>query len=141
MIERAGDALAAALYRYVSLHDPPVGLRPSGDGAAFALRFLAHLVWLDVLFRADGRNVVDERQRPAGAGLELAVVLTAAERTQPQLVWPDDVSPDSDLGRAFRARLDGYAAQAAAAGSPRMVAAMSIADFAMAPVTRPVAVS
>ncbi|MFL5305518.1 MAG: hypothetical protein ACJ8F1_09900 [Polyangia bacterium] len=140
-IERAGDALAAALYRYVSLHDPPVGLRPSGDGAAFALRFLAHLVWLDVLFRADGRTVVDERQRPPGAGLELAVVLTAAERTQPQLVWPDDVSADSDLGRAFRARLDGYAAQAAAAGSPRMVAAMSIADFAMAPVTRPVAVS
>ncbi|MES1165901.1 MAG: hypothetical protein ABUR63_09090 [Verrucomicrobiota bacterium] len=143
-VERAGDALAAALYRYVSLHDPPVGLRPSGDGAAFALRFLAHLVWLDVLFKADGRRASDardDRERSAGAGLELAVVLTAAERTRPQLVWPDDVPPDSDLGRAFRARLDRYAAQAAAAGSPRLVAAMSIADFAVSPVTRPVAVS
>ncbi|HVV16548.1 MAG TPA: hypothetical protein VHH90_05030 [Polyangia bacterium] len=138
-VERAGDALAAALYRYVSLHDPPVGLRPSGDGAAFALGFLAHLVWLDVLFRAEGRRGTVER--PAGAGLELAVVLTAAERTRPQLVWPDDVPVDGDLGRAFRARLDGYAAQAAAAGSPRLVAAMSIADFAVSPVTRPVAVS
>jgi len=138
-VERAGDALATALYRYVSLHDPPVGLSPSTDGAAFALRFLAHLVWLDVLFKAGGRRPFE--QRPAGAGLELAVILTAAERTRPALVWPDDVPPDSDLGRAFRARLDGYAAQAAAAGSPRMVAALSIADFAVAPVTRPAAVS
>jgi len=69
------------------------------------------------------------------------VVLTAAERTSPELVWPDDVPPDSDLGRAFRARLDVFAAQAAAAGTHRMSAAMSIADFAVAPVTRPIAVS
>jgi hypothetical protein len=139
-VERAGDALAAALYRYVSLHDPPVGLRPSSEGAAFALRFLAHLVWLDVLFHA-GIRPRDERERPPGGGLELAVILTAADRTRARLVWPDDVPPDSDLGRAFRGRLDTYAAQAAAAGSPRLVAAMSIADFAVAPVTRPAAVS
>lgn len=138
-VERAGDALAAALYRYVGMHDPPVGLQTSGDGAAFALRFLAHLVWLDVLFRAQGRGAPPDVA--PGGGLELAVVLTAAERTQPALVWPDDVSPDGDLGRAFRSRLDGFAAQAAAAGSPRMVAALSIADFAVAPVTRPAAVS
>jgi hypothetical protein len=139
-VERAGDALAAGLYRYVGMHDPPVGLPASGDGAAFALRFLSHLVWLDVLFRAQ------RAQAPAGdlppvAGLELAVVLTAAERTSPELVWPDDVPADSDLGQAFRARLDVFAAQAAAAGLHRMSAAMSIADFAVAPVTRPIAVS
>lgn len=140
-VERAGDALAAALYRYVGLHDPPVGLPASGDGAAFALRFLAHLVWLDVLFRAEGRGREADRDVAPAAGLELAVVLTAAERIRPALVWPDDVSPDGDLGRAFRGRLDAFAAQAAAAGSPRLVAAMSIADFAVAPVTRPAAVS
>jgi hypothetical protein len=140
-LERAGDALAAALYRYVGMHDPPVGLRASGEGAAFALRFLSHLVWLDVLFRAEGRRAESERDVAPGAGLELAVVLTAAERTQPELVWPEDVNPDGDLGRAFRSRLDAFAAQAAAAGSPRMVAAMSIADFAVSPVTRPIAVS
>jgi hypothetical protein len=141
-LERAGDALAAALYRYVGMHDPPVGLRASGEGAAFALRFLSHLVWLDVLFRAQmpGARGVAPADLPPVAGLELAVVLTAAERTRPELVWPDDVPPDGDLGRAFRARLDIFAAQAAAAGSPRMAAAMSIADFAVAPVTRPVAV-
>ncbi len=140
-VERAGDALGAALYRYVGMHDPPVGLQVSGDGAAFALRFLAHLVWLDVLFRAEGRRLELDREVAPGAGLELAVVLTAAERTRPSLIWPDDVSPDGDLGRAFRARLDAFAAQAAAAGSPRMVAAMAIADFAVTPVTRPAAVS
>ncbi len=139
-VERAGDALATALYRYVGMHDPPVGLRATAEGASFALRFLAHLVWLDVLFRAEGRRANAERDAPPGAGLELAVVLTAAERTRPALVWPNDVPADGDLGRAYRARLDAFAGQAAAAGSPRMVAAMSIADFAASPVTRPVAV-
>ena len=139
-VERAGDALAAGLYRYVGMHDPPVGLRASGEGAAFALRFLSHIVWLDVLFGAQARGAAPGDLPPV-AGLELAVVVTAAERTRPALVWPDDVPPDGDLGRAFRARLDILAAQAATAGTHRMVAAMSIADFAVAPVTRPVAVS
>jgi hypothetical protein len=142
-VERAGDALAAGLYRYVGMHDPPVGLRASGEGAAFALRFLAHIVWLDVLFRAQtqGLRGAAAGDLPPVAGLELAVVVTAAERTRSDLVWPDDVPADGDLGRAFRARLDMLAAQAATAGSHRMGAAMSIADFAVAPVTRPAAVS
>jgi hypothetical protein len=139
-VERAGDALAAALYRYAGLHDPPVGLRPSGEGAVFAFRFLAHLVWLDVLFRADGRRAKADRDLPPGTGLELAVILTAARQTRPALVWPEDVPPDGDLGRAFQARLDGFASQAAAAGSPRLIAAISIAEFAVAPVTLPAAV-
>jgi hypothetical protein len=140
-VERAGDAMAAGLYRYVGMHDPPVGLRASGEGAAFALRFLSHLVWLDVLFRTQRGWTTAGNDLPPVAGLELAVVLTAAERTRPELVWPDDVPGDSDLGQAFRTRLNVFAAQAAAAGSPRMAAAMSIADFAVSPVTRPVAVS
>ncbi len=140
-VERAGDALAAGLYRYVGMHDPPFGLPASGEGAAFALRFLSHVVWLDVLFRAQRGRATAPGDLPPVAGLELAVVLTAAERTCPELVWPDDVPAGSDLGQAFRARLDVLAAQAAAAGSHRMSAALSIADFAVAPVTRPIAVS
>ncbi len=133
-VDRAGDALAGALYRFAGLHDPPFGLVASAEGVAFALEFLAHLVWLDVLFS-------DAREEPPAmeAGLELAVMLTAAARTRPGLVWPVDVPQDSDLGLAFRARLDRMAARAAAAGSPRLAAALSIVDFAGTPATQPVA--
>ncbi|HXT95766.1 MAG TPA: hypothetical protein VN853_05675 [Polyangia bacterium] len=140
-VERAGDALAGALYRYAGMHDPPLGLPATGDNVAFALRFLAHLVWLDVLYGADPDRA--RAARPVGSGpelgLELAVVITAAARTHPSLVWPDDVPPDGDLGRAFAARLGLLDARASAAGAPRLAAALSIADYAVGPVTRPVA--
>ena len=67
------------------------------------------------------------------------MVITAAARTRRSLVWPDDVPPTGDLGQAFGARLDALGARASAAGSPRLAAALSIADFAAAPVTRPIA--
>ena len=35
------------------MHDPPFGLPATEERVAFALRFLAHLVWLDVLYGAD----------------------------------------------------------------------------------------
>jgi hypothetical protein len=140
-VERAGDALAGALYRYAGLHDPPLGLAATPENVAFALRFLAHLVWLDVLYGADPDRA--RATRPVGSGpelgLELAVVITAAARTEPSLVWPDDVSFDGDLGRAFAARLALLDARASAAGAPRLAAALSIADYAATPVTRPVA--
>ena len=44
-----------------------------------------------------------------------------------------------DLGQAFGARLALLDARASAAGSPRLAAALSIADYAAAPVTRPLA--
>jgi hypothetical protein len=137
-VERAGDALAGALYRYAGMHDPPIGLPVTGESVAFALGFLAHLVWLDVLYSAEpGQERGGEPGREPG--LELAVVITAAARTRPALVWPGDVPRDSDLGRAFAARLEALDARASAAGSPRLAAALSIADFAAAPVTRPLA--
>jgi hypothetical protein len=139
-VDRAGDALAGALYRFAGFHDPPIGLPASGPAVGFALRFLAHIVWLEVMFGAARGG-----RRPAGApasvdsGLELAVVLTAAARTRRSLVWPDDVGESGDLGRLFRARLDAMALRAEAGGGPGLDAARGIAEFAVAPATRPIA--
>ena len=142
-VDRAGDALAGALYRYAGMHDPPFGLPASAESVAFALRFLAHLVWLDVLYGVDPDRARAARPAQVGVGpelgLELAVVITAAARTRRSLVWPDDVPATGELGRAFGARLEALGARASAAGSPRLAAALSIADFAAAPVTRPIA--
>jgi hypothetical protein len=140
-IDRAGDALAGALYRFAGMHDPPFGLAASEESVAFALRFLAHLVWLDVLYGVDPDRARAARPVQAGPelGLELAVMITAAARTRRSLVWPDDVPASGDVGQAFAARLEALGARASAAGSPRLAAALSIADFAAAPVTRPVA--
>lgn len=137
-VERSGDALAGALYRYAGMHDPPLGVPVSGESVAFAIGFLAHLVWLDVLYppEASAARAHEPGREP---GLELAVVITAAARTRRALVWPADVPADGELGRAFAARLEALDARAAAAGSPRLAAALSIADFAAAPVTRPLA--
>lgn len=136
-VERAGDALSGALYRFAGFHDPPVGLPASSEAVAFALRFLAHLVWLDLLFGGTGAGF---RAEPAvESGLELAVVLSAAARTCPALLWPDDVSPTGDLGRAFASRLAGMALRAETGGSSRAAAARGIAEFAVAPATRALA--
>src|SRR5450432_1050811 len=51
-LDRAGDGLAAALLRFASFQDPPGGVPATPEAVAFALQFLAHLVWLDVLFGA-----------------------------------------------------------------------------------------
>jgi hypothetical protein len=118
------------------MHDPPLGVPVSGESVAFALGFLAHLVWLDVLYPPEAPAAHEPGREP---GLELAVMITAAARTRPSLVWPADVPADGDLGRAFAARLEALDTRAAAAGSPRLAAALSIADFAAAPVTRPLA--
>jgi hypothetical protein len=140
-IDRTGDALAGALYRFAGFHDPPIGLPASGEAVAFALTFLAHAVWLDVLF-GDSRGAgVAPVAPPADLGLELAIVLTAASRVRPALVWPADVPASSELGRAFRARLEAMAARADAGAAPRLAAATGIAEFAASapPATRPIA--
>jgi hypothetical protein len=138
-IDRTGDALAGALYRFAGFHDPPIGLPASGEAVAFALTFLSHAVWLDVLFGAS-RGAAAGSQA-TDLGLELAIVLTAASRVHPALVWPADVPAASDLGRAFRARLDALAARADAGAAARLAAATGIAEFAASapPATRPIA--
>ncbi len=123
-VARAGDGLASALLRFASFQDPPGGVPATPDAVAFAVQFLAHLAWLDVLF-GDGAHAV-----PPGSGAELGVMLTAADTFAPALVWPRDVPADGDLGRAFRARLDGLAARARALPMPAHEAARGVVTFA-----------
>jgi hypothetical protein len=142
-VDRAGDALADALYRFASFHDPQAG-SPAADASpeaiGFALRFLAHIVWLDVLFGAGGEKAESvEVDRSLEPGVDLAVILTAAARTARALVWPADIGETGDLADAFRARLDALARRAHIHGMPRFSAAVGIAELAAAPTTSPAA--
>jgi hypothetical protein len=143
-VDRSGDALADALYRFASFHDPQPGqpgLDASPEAIGFALRFLAHLVWLDVLFGAGGEKTESaDIDRSLEPGVDLAVMLTAAARTARGLVWPADIGETGDLADAFRARLDALARRAHIHGMPRYSAAVGIAELAAAPSTSPAAV-
>jgi hypothetical protein len=146
-VDRSGDALADALYRFASFHDPHPGIDASPEAVAFALRFLAHIVWLDVLFgtageKTESADVADDASvanvdRSLEPGADLAVMLTAAARTARSLVWPADVPETGDLAEAFGRRLDALARRAHIDGMPRYSAAVAIAELAVAPATRP----
>ncbi len=142
-IDRSGDALADALYRFASFHDPPPGqpgIDASPEAIAFALRFLAHIVWLDVLFGTSSeRPESADIDRSLEPGVDLAVMLTAASRTARTLVWPADVGDSGDLADAFRTRLDALSKRAQIHGMPRYPAAVGIAELAAAPTTSPAA--
>jgi hypothetical protein len=162
-VEVVGDALATALYRFISLQDGTDATQASADAIAYGLQFLAHLLWLDVMFTrapaeaaslfpsapfASGRHpaVVAATVSaplpapisplpvvpPTGAvGRELAIVLAAAEDVAPGLVWPPDVTPTSELGRQFAARLDGLARAHDVRRQPRWPSARAVAEFAV----------
>ena len=139
-VDRSGDALADALYRFASFHDPQPGIDASPEAVAFALRFLAHIVWLDVLFGTSAeRPESADIDRSLEPGVDLAVMLTAASRTARTLVWPADVADSGDLADAFKARLDALAKRAHIHGMPRYSAAVGIAELAAAPTTSPAA--
>jgi len=142
-VDRSGDALADALYRFASFHDQPPGqpgIDASPEAIAFALRFLAHVVWLDVLFGTSAeRPESADIDRSLEPGVDLAVMLTAASRTARTLVWPADVADSGDLADAFKARLDALAKRAHIHGMPRYSAAVGIAELAAAPTTSPAA--
>jgi hypothetical protein len=97
----------------------------SPEAIAFAIRFLAHTVWLDLMFSRD-RQLAST----VGAGLDLAAILVAARRAAPTLVWPRDVRSGSDLGRLFSARLDAMAAKIRARRSSRVQGALDLVAFA-----------
>ena len=130
-VRKAGEAFADALFRFASLQEPTGGVLATGEALRFAIRFLAHLVWLDLLFgdrAAAGTDAGGDAS--ADAGIELPVILTAARRTSEDLVWPRDLPRDGDLGRAFQARLDAMAAKVTAQNPPRFESALGIAELA-----------
>jgi hypothetical protein len=131
-LPRAGAALAAALLRFASFQDPPGGAPATPDAVAFGLRFLAHLVWLDILY-GGGAAEAPGAGPPPPAGPELATMLTAAASRAPALVWPRDVAPDGELGRAFAARLAALAARARGEPAIAVEAARGVAAFAASP--------
>jgi hypothetical protein len=135
-VEAAGDALADALFRFGSMQDPPGGLSATAEGVEFAIRFLAHTLWLDLLFSGRGqkpaRQVVSQ-----GGGLDLAVILVAARRTSRGLVWPPDLPEQGDLGQAFARRLDAMAVKVRTRRSARLDAALALAEFAVSRPTSP----
>ena len=55
-VGRCGDALGEALYRFVSRQDEGSGPGPTPESVAFALEFLAHLAWLEVVFGGAAGN-------------------------------------------------------------------------------------
>jgi len=135
-VDAAAGALAEALFRFVSRQSPgPGGQEPTSEAAAFAIRFLAHTVWLDQLYqpRDDDASIPQGGVGAAagpGGGTDLAALLSASAAAAPSLVWPADVPRASDLGRAFSARLGRYRVAADAALEPRFAAAVTLCRFA-----------
>lgn len=147
-VGRSGDALGEALYRFVSRQDEGGGPGPTPEAVAFAIEFLAHLAWLEVVFGGaagdpgaiGGAGVppavagagTSERERPIpeAAGRELAVLLAAAEQRAPALLRPRDVPADTELGRAFSRQLAGWFDRHEVEQSPRWPTALAVATFA-----------
>jgi hypothetical protein len=130
-VRKAGEAFADALFRFASLQEPTGGVLATGEALRFAIRFLAHLVWLDLLFGDRAAASADAGgDASADAGIELPVILTAARRTSEDLVWPRDLPRDGDLGRAFQARLEAMAAKVTTLNPPRFESALGIAELA-----------
>lgn len=126
-----GDALADALYRFVSRQDVSGAYPPTPAAVAFAIGFLAHLVWLEMVFDGAGQARKD-RDRPAGdaAGRELAVLLAAAEQRAPALLRPTDVPPRSDLDARFTQHLARWFEAHRVEESPRWSTALEVAGLA-----------
>ena len=161
-VGRAGDALTESLYRFVSpLLDDNEPVQADPSSAAFALAFLAHLVWLEHLFgpasgssapsapelalgsprpRATPAEPATHSTATAGlfsprvtaleSGRELAVLLAAANQTDPDLIWPPDVGRGSDLGLAFARRLELMFDRHDARNRARWPAALEVARLA-----------
>jgi hypothetical protein len=88
-----GNALAGALSRFVASRDPGRGAASTPEAVDFAVRFLAHLCWMHLLF---GGAEVD-----ALAGAELVSVVAAAADVDRRLVCPADLDASGALGRRF----------------------------------------
>jgi hypothetical protein len=90
-IESAGSALVMALMRFGSAGEADAA-PGSAQEIAFAIRFLAHVHWLHILF-AGGRSLASSS--------DFAALLVAAADVDSRLLWPPDVIPDSGPGLEF----------------------------------------
>jgi hypothetical protein len=90
-IDNAGSVLVMALLRFGSAGETDAA-PGSAEEIAFAIRFLAHVHWLHLLFGVDSQ--------PA-AGSDFAALLAAAADVEPRLLWPPDIVRDSGLGLQF----------------------------------------
>ena len=133
-VGQTGDALAEALYRFVSLEDTAGPVHASPAAVSCAVGFLAHMTWLDHLFAPTAAQN-GPTAATGDAGRELAVVLAAAEQVEPELIWPPDVPRGSDLGQGFARRLDRLFARHDVKRNPRWSAALELAQRA-APAAR-----
>jgi hypothetical protein len=89
--EPAGSALAGALLRFASVGDEGSG-PATAEEIVFAIRFVAHVCWLDRLFGL---------AREPNIGSDLAALLAAAADAEPELLWPPDLAPDEEPGVGF----------------------------------------
>jgi len=90
-VESAGSALAGALLRFASVGD---GREPlaTPEETALAIRFVAHLFWLEELWGDD---------RELGVESDVAALLAAAADVDRRLLWPPDIHRQGDLGERF----------------------------------------
>ena len=121
--EAAGSAFASALLRFASLGDED-GAAANGEEIAFAIRFVAHVFWLDQLFGAAGDLAPNS---------DLAALLAAAAEAEPRLLWPPDVARDREPGQTFARRLQPLCAETPSAAPDRYRAMRSLCALAAGP--------
>jgi hypothetical protein len=90
-IESAGSAMVMALLRFGSAGEADAA-PGNAEEIAFAIRFLAHVHWLYLLFGGGSQ---------LASGSDFAGLLAAAADVDPRLLWPPDVVSDSGPGLLF----------------------------------------
>jgi hypothetical protein len=118
--EPAGTALAAALLRFASIDDDGSG-PAEAEEIAFAVRFVAHVCWLDRLLGP---------AREPTIGSDLAALLAAAVEVEPRLLWPPDVAADTEPGVGFARMLQRLRAETPASTPERYRAMRSLCALA-----------
>jgi hypothetical protein len=114
-LEVAGAALVAALLRFAADREAATAAQ-----LTFAVRLLAHALWLDQLC---GATALD------GAS-ELGILLAAAFEVDRRLVWPPDVTATSSLGATLEARFQRLAAEARVRAAERLAGLRALCRFA-----------
>jgi hypothetical protein len=118
--EAAGSALAGALLRFASVGEGGEPLAQAHE-AALGVRFVAHVFWLDQLWG-------DERELDAGS--DLAALLAAAAEIEPRLLWPPDISRQSEPAARVARVLRRLLAEAPTRAPDRTRAMRSLCELA-----------